>query len=164
METGVESEQSNEFARAPTVPDETPLQHRFRLRLLGPLTLTRDDVQVLLPPSRKVRALLGFLALAPRPVLRSQLCELLWDVANDPRSELRWCLTKIRSAIDDSQQRRLIADKKSVGIEASGLDVDAIVFARTIERALDDGSLADLTRLLGVIDGDLLEGDRKSVV
>jgi DNA-binding SARP family transcriptional activator len=51
---------------------------------------------VKLPSSRKVRALLGYLALASRPVTRSQICELLWDVPNDPRGELRWCLSKIR--------------------------------------------------------------------
>ena len=158
METAVEPAQSDQCERVLPVLVQTPLRHRFRLRLLGPLTVTRDDRQVILPPSRKVRALLGFLALAPRPVLRSQLCELLWDVANDPRSELRWCLTKIRGVIDDPQRRRVIADKQSVGIDASDLDIDAIVFGRTIERALDERSLPDLTRLLGMIDGGFLEG------
>ena len=59
--------------------------------MLGPMTIGRDGVTLALPPSRKVRALFAYLALAPLAVSRSQLCELLWDVPNDPRGELRWC-------------------------------------------------------------------------
>ena len=59
-----------------------------------------------LPASRKVRALLAYLALAPHAVTRSQLCELLWDVPNDPRGELRWCLSKIRSILDEPGRRQ----------------------------------------------------------
>ena len=35
------------------------------LRLLGPLALSRDGVPLALPQSRKVRALIAYLALAP---------------------------------------------------------------------------------------------------
>ena len=69
--------------------------------MLGPLTIRRHDVTLALPASRKVRALLAYLALAPHAVARSQLCELLWDVPNDPRGELRWCLSKIRGLVDE---------------------------------------------------------------
>src|SRR4051812_18870361 len=70
------------------------------VRLLGPVSVTRDGVAVDLPASRKVRALLAYLALAPGPVPRSRICDLLWDVANDPRGELRWCLTKLRKILN----------------------------------------------------------------
>ena len=60
------------------------------IRLLGPLTVSRAGAALVLPGSRKVRGLLAYLALAPHPIARSQLCELLWDVPNDPRGELRW--------------------------------------------------------------------------
>ena len=49
-------------------------------RLLGSLELARNGETLKLPASRKVRALLGYLVLASRPVARSQICELLWDV------------------------------------------------------------------------------------
>ena len=65
--------------------------------MLGPLTICRHGVTLALPASRKVRALLAYLSLAPHAVARSQLCELLWDVPNDPRGELRWCLSKLRA-------------------------------------------------------------------
>ena len=110
-----------------------------------------------MPASRKVRALLGYLVLAPRPVLRSHLCELFWDVANDPRSELRWCLTKLRTVIDDAQRRRLVADGQWVSIDVSELEVDAITFSRSIEKAIAEGSIADLKRLASMIHGEFLE-------
>lgn len=69
-----------------------------RVLLLGPLQVIQNGAQRSLPPSRKVRALLAYLAMAPRPVTRERLCELFWDVADDPRSELRWCLCKLRLA------------------------------------------------------------------
>ncbi|HEY8612893.1 MAG TPA: hypothetical protein VIL69_16610, partial [Roseomonas sp.] len=43
------------------------------VRLLGPLTISRAGVVLALPASRKARALIAYLALAPHPVLRSQL-------------------------------------------------------------------------------------------
>ncbi len=61
-----------------------------------------------LPASRKVRALLAYVALASKPVARGPLCELLWDVPNDPRGELRWCLSKIRGLLDDGASRRVL--------------------------------------------------------
>ena len=69
--------------------------------LLGPPQVIRNGVPLNQPPSRKVRALLGYLAMAPRPVTREKLCELFWDVADDPKSELRWCLSKLRPLVED---------------------------------------------------------------
>src|SRR5215813_5533131 len=77
------------------------------VRLFGPLTISRGGATVALPASRKVRALLAYLALAPHALPRSQLCELLWDVPNDPRGELRWCLSKIRSLVDAPSRPRV---------------------------------------------------------
>ncbi|TAH50653.1 MAG: transcriptional regulator, partial [Betaproteobacteria bacterium] len=73
----------------------------MHIRLLGPLSVRRDGAELALPASRKVRALIAYLALAPRAVSRSRLCELLWDVPNDPRGELRWCLSKMRHVLDE---------------------------------------------------------------
>ena len=96
-----------------------------RVLLLGPLQVIRNGVPLNQPPSRKVRALLGYLAMAPRPVTREKLCELFWDVADDPRSELRWCLSKLRPLVDRPTTTRIVADRKQVWIDTSSLDVDA---------------------------------------
>src|SRR5215471_17184280 len=157
METDRKPGQSKKGGRARSEPG-TVLRDGFRLRLLGPLTATRQGRDIPMPSSRKVRALLGYLALEPRPKLRSHLCELLWDVANDPRSELRWCLTKIRAVTDDARRRRLIANGQWVSIDVSDQDVDAIAFSQSIEKAIAEGSVADLKRLTAKIHGEFLEG------
>ncbi len=61
--------------------DDLPLH----VQLLGALTISRNGAALKLPASRKVRALLAYLALAPHAVPRSQLCELLWE-----RRVLKW--------------------------------------------------------------------------
>src|SRR5690242_1121539 len=81
---------------------------RVRVRLLGPLSVSVDGVERSLPASRKVRALLAFLAVAPTSVTRSRLCELLWDIPNDPRSELRWSLSKLRGVLDAGDRQRIV--------------------------------------------------------
>jgi len=157
METDRKPGQSKKGGRARSEPGKV-LRDGFQLRLLGPLTATRQGLDIPMPSSRKVRALLGYLALAPRPKSRSHLCELLWDVANDPRSELRWCLTKLRTVVDDTKRRRLITNDQWVSIVVSDQDVDAIAFSQSIEKAIAEGSVADLKRLTATIHGEFLEG------
>ncbi|MBR0788209.1 tetratricopeptide repeat protein [Bradyrhizobium manausense] len=129
-----------------------------RVLLLGPLQVIRNGSALPQPPSRKVRALLAYLAIAARPVSREKLCELLWDVADDPRGELRWCLTKLRPLVDCPAATRLIADRKQVQIEADALDVDALRVARDVQTTLSSGSLGDVRSLLALFRGDFLEG------
>jgi DNA-binding SARP family transcriptional activator len=95
----------------------------IRMRMNGPLTLSRAGVPLELPPSRKVRALLAYLALSPRPVARSTLCELLWEIPNDPRGELRWCLSKIRRVVG---AERLVTRDDTVALDTRGwiLEID----------------------------------------
>jgi branched-chain amino acid transport system substrate-binding protein len=129
-----------------------------RVLLLGPLQVIQNRAQLPLPPSRKVRALLAYLAMAPRPVTREKLCELLWDVADDPRSELRWCLCKLRPLVDTPTTTRLIADREQVWIDISLLDIDAISLARSTQMTLARGSPGDLQSLRALFRGDFLEG------
>ena len=93
----------------------------IRVRLAGPLAVLRNGEPVHLTPSRKVRALLAYLALATRPVARSTLCEMLWDVPNDPRGELRWCLSKIRGLVGP---RHVVARDDTIALVGIELDMD----------------------------------------
>src|SRR5262249_29746119 len=129
-----------------------------RVLLLGPLQVVQNGVPLNQPPSRKVRALLGYLAMAARPVTREKLCELFWDVADDPRSELRWCLSKLRSLVDRPTTTRITADRKQVWIDASSLDVDALSVARRAQKTLTRSSPSELRSLLALFRGDFLEG------
>jgi DNA-binding SARP family transcriptional activator/TolB-like protein len=129
-----------------------------RVQLLGPLQVIRDGVELPLPRSRKVRALLAYLAMAPRPAARDRLCQLFWDVADDPRSELRWCLSKLRLLVDTPNAVRVIADREQVQIDARSLDIDALTLARSAQGALASGSPEDLQSLRALFRGEFLEG------
>jgi DNA-binding SARP family transcriptional activator len=127
------------------------------VRMLGPLTVRRYDVTLALPASRKVRALLAYLALAPRAVARSQLCELLWDVPNDPRGELRWCLSKIRGLVDDPDRQRVDTQADTVRLDLADCFVDAIEIARAAQEIETIGS-ERLRTLAALFAGDFLDG------
>ena len=73
----------------------------LRIRLLGDMTVLRDGQPQALPPSRKTRALLAYLVATKRPQRRDRICNLLWDVPDDPRGALRWSLSKLRSVVDE---------------------------------------------------------------
>ncbi len=130
----------------------------LELRLLGPITVTRVGRAVSLPASRKVRALLAYLALAARPVTRSQLCELLWDLPNDPRGELRWCLSKLRGIVDEPAQRRVQALGDLVRQELEGCVVDALDVIRASDGGFETLPVARLQALAKSFAGDFLEG------
>jgi DNA-binding SARP family transcriptional activator len=131
---------------------------RLELRLLGPLAIRRGAQTLALPPSRKVRALLGYLALAPRAVPRSRLCELFWDVPDDPRGELRWCLSKLRGLVDEPGRRRVLAQGGAVRLDLSDCGVDALEVARAAEAGFPTLDLERQRALCALFEGDLLEG------
>ncbi|WP_374445080.1 hypothetical protein [Stella sp.] len=131
---------------------------RIEIRLLGPLAIDRDGVPIALPASRKVRALLAYLTLAPRPVARAQLCELLWDVPDDPRGELRWCLSKIRGLLDAPDRRRVLSADDAVGLDLAGCRVDALAVAAAVQARLAEADPDHLAELAGRCAGDFLEG------
>src|SRR5581483_4115325 len=140
----------------------SPARHRqggLELRLLGPVAVSRDGEPMPLPRSRKVRTLLSLLALEARSLPRSRLCDLLWDVPNDPRGELRWCLSKLRGLLDDADRRRVItADHDLVALDLSDCRVDALEIDRAAEAGIADLDLPRLSPLADLFRGDLLDG------
>ena len=128
------------------------------LKMLGPLTISRAGAPVALPASRKVRAMIGYLALAERPHSRAHLCELLWDVPNDPRGELRWCLSKIRGLIDDPERPRIRTSGERVALDLDGCSVDVLEIERAIQDGLTGLATPRLQELLALFGGDVLDG------
>ena len=131
------------------------------LRLLGPLTIVRDGRALALPASRKARALIAYLALGPRPLARTQLCELFWDLPNDPRGELRWCLSKIRGVLDDSERKRVETCDDRVRLDLHDCSVDAIAVERARQQQQESGAAPDAARLRTLVSwfaGDFLQG------
>ncbi len=148
VEMRVDSDQSGRT-------DDMPALH---LRLLGPLTIARDGVTLALPASRKARALFAYLTLAPHAVARSHLCELLWDVPNDPRGELRWCLSKIRSIVDEPGRRRVHTQADTIRLDLSDCFVDASEVARATRDGVETLAPARLRELIALFEGEFLEG------
>jgi TolB-like protein len=112
-----------------------------------------------LPRSRKVRALLGFLSVSPSAVSRSRLCGLLWDVPNDPRGELRWCLSKLRGVLDDPDRRRVITSEGNlIALDLTDGVVDAVEVDRIARGGVENATSESLAELCGWFGGDLLEG------
>jgi DNA-binding SARP family transcriptional activator len=121
------------------------------LQLLGPLAVHRAGAPLALPASRKVRALLAYLALARRDTSRSHLCELLWDLPDDPRGELRWCLSKLRGVLDEPGRPRVVAEAATAWRSTWQIaSVDALRGARACSRCR--GAAADrLEALVGAV-------------
>jgi DNA-binding SARP family transcriptional activator/TolB-like protein/tetratricopeptide (TPR) repeat protein len=140
------------------VESDRPGGRALHVQLLGPLAIGRGGAPVALPASRKVRALLSYLALAPHAVPRSQLCELLWDVPNDPRGELRWCLSKLRSVIDTPDRPRVETQGDTVALDLTDCFVDAIEVARATQQGIQSLSPEQLRALASFYIGEFLEG------
>ncbi|MDM0107405.1 transcriptional regulator [Variovorax sp. J22R24] len=129
------------------------------LQLLGPLAVHRAGAPLALPASRKVRALLAYLALARRDTSRSHLCELLWDVPGDPRGELRWCLSKLRAVLDEPGRTRVVTNGDGVSLDLADCGVDALQVTEALQQgvaALPADRLQALSALFGA--RDFLEG------
>jgi TolB-like protein len=110
-----------------------------------------------LPASRKTRALLAYLALSPRRQRRERLCEIFWDVPDDPRGSLRWSLSKIRQVVNDAGHTRLGADRNSVWLDRSGLVIDHDELAKAAEQGFDALSTEQVEALADTVHGAFLE-------
>ena len=127
------------------------------LNLLGPLGVVRAGKTVVLPASRKVRALIGYLALAPRPLSRAHLCELLWEVPNDPRGELRWCLSKMRGLLDEPDRRRVQTSGEMISLALEDCGVDALEVTQAIQGGIAPLSAERLRELAARFGGEFLD-------
>jgi TolB-like protein len=126
--------------------------------MLGPFTISRAGVSLALPASRKLRALIAYLALSPHAFTREHLSELLWDIPNDPRGELRWCLSKARAVLDEPGRRRIRTAHDTVWLDLADCRVDVIDVGWALPQrigTLDTGQLQGLSALFV---GDFLDG------
>lgn len=96
----------------------------IQVSLLGELRVWRDGQEVPLPASRKSRALLAFLIATERPHRRERLCELFWDLPDDPKAALRWSLSKLRKVLDSPDRPRILADRERVTLDLDSVNVD----------------------------------------
>ena len=131
----------------------------LHISLCGPMALQRGDRAVALPTSRKVRALLAYLALSSHAVARGHLCELLWDIPNDPRGELRWCLSKLRGVLDTpGAPSRVVTDGDTLRLDLTGVTLDAQQVLAATQSGLGSLDAAALRTLSALFTGDFLQG------
>jgi DNA-binding SARP family transcriptional activator/pimeloyl-ACP methyl ester carboxylesterase len=126
------------------------------IRLLGGMEVIRGDDALPLPPSKKTRALLAYLAATNRPHRREWLCELLWDLPDDPRGALRWSLSKIRPLVDEPDRPRLIANKHTVALDTTGMFVDVLAVKGDLVAATTAASSDAVQRAAAVFRGEFL--------
>jgi pimeloyl-ACP methyl ester carboxylesterase len=115
------------------MPPNAPIN----VRLLGEFMLLREGAPLPLPASRKTRALLAYLLIVRKPVRRDRLCELFFDVPDDPRAALRWSLSKIRLLLGPDAGL-LQADRERVEIDSDSftLDIDRLDAKAALEAPL----------------------------
>jgi pimeloyl-ACP methyl ester carboxylesterase/DNA-binding SARP family transcriptional activator len=128
----------------------------LRINLLGDLEVQRDGTPLALPPSRKTRALLAYLVLEGAPQRREALCELFWDVPDDPRGALRWSLSRLRPLLN-AEAEHLLADRERVAFVPAGAAVD-IHEAEAVVADLSRLDTAALRALLARFRGPLMAG------
>jgi len=129
---------------------------QLTIRTQGELAVFRDGEPQVLPSSRKTRALLAYLVVTRRPHRRDRLCELLWEIPDDPRAALRWSLSKLRPIVNDEKTERVVADRERVEFDLTGVSTDIDDIRRQLNNpALPVQTLEDIARRL---DEPFLEG------
>ncbi|HYI69936.1 MAG TPA: alpha/beta fold hydrolase [Skermanella sp.] len=128
------------------------------IRLLGEMEITRQGERLELPPSRKTRGLLAYLALANRPLRRERLCTLLWDAPDDPKGALRWSLSKLRPIVNEPDRTRILATRELVSFDPSGVHIDLAAVKARLDDGADGVDTAALKELEREFRGDFLEG------
>jgi DNA-binding SARP family transcriptional activator len=122
------------------------------------LEVRRDAASVPLPPSRRTRALLGYLVMSDGAIPRSALCDLLWDGPDDPRAALRWSLSKLRPLVDDPSQERIVANRTHVAFDAAGAFVDSNRIQALLASGTERLPVAALAEAAQLLRGDFLGG------
>jgi DNA-binding SARP family transcriptional activator len=133
---------------------------RLELRVLGGFDASLEGSEASLTlPTRKVQALLAYLALSPEQRHpREKLTSLLWgDLrANLARNNLRQALFALRRALVGVEPEPLRLESDSVMLETAAVEVDALQF----EQGIDGTSPSMLQDAVLLYRGDLLAGLR----
>ena len=128
------------------------------IRLLGEIRAQRDGATIVLPASKRTRALLGFLVATATAHSRQTLCDLLWDGPDDPRAALRWSLTKLRPLVNEAGVERLIADRERVAFTPERALVDVRRLEALLTGDLSAAPLSELEVAAELLKGEFLDG------
>ena len=128
------------------------------LSLTGSLSADLDGTTLDLPPSKKARALLAYLATTQQPQRREHLASMLWNEAVAGREGLRWSLSRLRKALELDGTIRIVADRETVALDTTHADCDiwALRTITTLTPVL--ASTAELIAAASLVQGEFLEG------
>jgi TolB-like protein/DNA-binding SARP family transcriptional activator len=125
---------------------------------LGEIEVVRGGESVTLPPSRKARALLAYLAVTRRAHRRDRLCSMFWDIVDDPRGALRSSLSVLRPIVNGPQRRRIVAEHDSVRFDGSDVQIDLLAVRRALTPGVNGASTEELERAAASFRGEFAEG------
>jgi pimeloyl-ACP methyl ester carboxylesterase len=137
---------------------EQLLSQDLHISLLGELRVTSMGSELALPASRKARALLGFLAATDRPHRRERLCEMFWDLPDDPKAALRWSLSKLRRVVDSPSRQRIVADRERVYFDTADVEVDVRDIYARLRRSDEQLAVTDLDAMARPLDRVFMDG------
>jgi DNA-binding SARP family transcriptional activator len=129
----------------------------LEIRVLGDFAVLRNGENVRLPPSRKTRALLAYLAVTNHPQHRDRLCSMFWDVPDDPRGALRWSLSKIRQIVNSNRQGALVTDGRMVILRSRSIALDLRRINAISMRDLASQDISELEDVVRLFRGEFLE-------
>lgn len=130
---------------------------RLHLELLGGFSARLDGGRPCVLPTRKVQALLAYLALPPgRFHSREKLTALLWGdtTESQARQSFRQALASLRRILGDREGPWLLTRGDTLALDPKAVAVDVA----ELEAALADGSRSALGRAGALYKGDLLDG------
>lgn len=129
----------------------------LEIRLIGELAVFKNGEPVALPQSKKTRALLVYLILNKGAHRRERLCEIFWDIPDDPRGSLRWSLSKLRTIVNEDDAERIKADRNVVSFEPANAHVDYILAEEIVENGLEKTPVSQLAELSRKFETGFLE-------
>ena len=139
---------------SPDASDQTGIL--LDLHVLGSLAVLHKGERVALPPSRKTRALLAYLAVAGDPQRRERLCRMFWNTPDDPRGALRWSLSKIRQVVNIDGQDLLTADRTEVALRSQSIGLDLRQVRAIAQQHLPSLDISRLEDMAGLFKGGFL--------
>lgn len=120
--------------------------------LLGPIAIDVGGSRTPLGLRPKALALLARLALAEAPMQRSELANLLFSEAADPRASLRWHLNHLRSGLPETLRACIGTEGDTISLDAP---TDAKVFALNATSVANEPDRKDALEILALYRGDL---------
>jgi len=136
----------------------------LEIRVIGELEVQLSGAKAELPPGRRARALLGWLAVHPGRHQRSRLAGLFWPEVLEvsARASLRSTIWALRSALGAPFSRYLATDRDTVTLAGVDLWVDLREFRRLAAAGELEAALACCRgELLPELDDEWLAGARE---